>query len=160
MLTHRLVQTGDIPLICQFPQSEQELYFLFPKASYPLTVKQLQDAVNQRYDSTVVLQDTRVVGFANFYICEPEGKCAIGNVVITPEARGHGVGRYLIETMIQIAITKHKAKEIQISCFNQNVAGLLLYQKLGFRPFAIEGRVDKQGKRVALIHMKFLRSDK
>ena len=135
MLTYRPVQVDDIRCICQFPQSEQELYFLFPKASYPLTVEQLQNAIDQRYDSTVVLKDNCVVGFANFYICEPEWKCAIGNVIIAPEARGHGVGQYLIETMVQIAWAKYKAKEVQISCFNQNVAGLLLYQKLGFRPF-------------------------
>ena len=159
MLTYRPIQADDIPLICQFPQSEQELYFLFPKASYPLTVEQLKNAVDQRHDSTVVLRDECVVGFANFYICEPEGKCAIGNVIVAPEARGYGVGQYLIETMVQIALTKHKAKEVRISCFNQNVAGMLLYQKLGFRPFAIEGRVDQQGERVALIHMKLLGSD-
>lgn len=156
MLTHRPIEADDIPIICQFPQSAQELYFLFPKASYPLSVEQLKNAIDQRHDSTVVLQDHCVVGFANFYICEPEVKCSVGNVIIAPEARGQGVGQYLIEAMVDIAVTKHKAKELHLSCFNQNVSGLLLYQKLGFRPFAIEGRVDKQGARVALIHMKLL----
>jgi RimJ/RimL family protein N-acetyltransferase len=74
-------------------------------------------------------------------------------------ARGQGAGRYLVETMIQMAFTRHNVKEVQISCFNQNVAGLLLYQKLGFRPFAIEERTDKQGARAALIHLKLTRSE-
>ena len=159
MLTYRPVQEADISFICQFPQSEHELFFLFPKASYPLTIEQLKNAIDQRTDSTVVLLDDKVVGFANFYICEPGKKCAIGNVVVAPETRGQGVGKYLIATMVQIAFTKHKAKEVQISCFNQNVAGLLLYQKLGFRPVAIEERFDKKGNRVALIHMKLSKTD-
>ncbi len=159
MLTYRAVQQADIPFICQFPQSERELFFLYPKASYPLTNEQLKNAISQRTDSTVVLLDDRVVGFANFYICEPGERCAIGNVGVAPETRGQGIGGYLIEIMVQIAFTKHKAKEVHISCFNQNVAGLLLYQKLGFRPFAIEERVDREGNRVALIHMKLSRTD-
>ena len=68
MLTHRPVLDADIPLICQFPQSEHELFFMFPKASYPLTIDQLKEAIAQRFDSTVVLLDDRVAGFANFYM--------------------------------------------------------------------------------------------
>jgi ribosomal protein S18 acetylase RimI-like enzyme len=157
MLTNRPVQEVDISTICQFPRSELELFFMFPKATYPLTVNQLKDAIAQRTDSTVVLMDGRVVGFANFYVCEPGEKCAIGNVIVAPDARGQGVGQYLIETMVQIALTQYQAKEVRISCFNQNVSGLLLYQKLGFRPFEIESRIDKQGNRVASIHMKLSR---
>jgi ribosomal protein S18 acetylase RimI-like enzyme len=159
MLTYRSVQEEDIPIICQFPQSEQELFFLFPKASHPLTWEQLKGAIDQRSDSTVVLFENKVVGFANFYICEPGKRCAIGNVVVAPGTRGQGVGKYLVKTMIQIAFTKYKAGEVQISCFNQNTAGLLLYQKLGFSPFAIEERLDKQGNKVALIHMRLSRTD-
>jgi len=155
MLTYRPIEEADISFVCQFPQSENELFFMFPKASYPLTIEQLKDAIDRRTDSTVVLLGERVVGFANFYICEPGEKCAIGNVVVAPKIRGYGVGKYLIETMVQIALTKHRAKEVHISCFNQNVAGLLLYQKLGFMPVVIEERFDKEGNRVALIHMKF-----
>jgi len=158
MLTNRPVQEADLPTICQFPQSELELFFMFPKASYPLTVEQLQGSIARRTDSTVVLMDGRVVGFANFHVCEPGEKCAIGNVIVAPDVRGQGVGQYLIETMVQIALTKYQAKEVQISCFNQNVPGLLLYQKLGFRPFEIEDRIDKQGNRVASIHMKYTKA--
>jgi GNAT superfamily N-acetyltransferase len=82
------------------------------------------------------------------------GACAIGNVVVAPDARAKGVGSYLIETMVRKALLQHRAQEVRISCFNGNVAGLLLYAKLGFVPFAVERRVDQQGARVALIHMK------
>jgi ribosomal protein S18 acetylase RimI-like enzyme len=42
----------------------------------------------------------------------------------------------------------------EISCFNQNTAGLLLYKKFGFEPFDIEERKDPNGQRTALIHMR------
>ncbi len=150
----RPVQEDDLPLICTFPQSAQELFFMFPKADYPLTIEQLAYAISQRYDSTVVLLDNQLAGFANFYRCEPGDCCAIGNVVVSPALRGKGAGRYLIESMVQIALDKYHVKQVEISCFNQNASGLLLYSKIGFMPSKIEKRLDKDGNPVALIQMK------
>lgn len=158
MLSYRPVQDQDISLICQFPQNEIELFFMYPKATYPLTYDQLKAAIEQRWESTVILLDVAVSGFANFYICEPGVKCSIGNVIIAPDKRGKGVGKYLVETMVQLAVQNYQAKEIHISCFNQNVAGLLLYSRCGFTPFAVEERVDKEGNRMALIHMRLIRN--
>jgi ribosomal protein S18 acetylase RimI-like enzyme len=154
MLTHRPVQKEDVYFLCQFPQSAEELFFLFPKATYPLTPEQLQDAIDQRFDSTVVLWEGLPAGFANFYICKPGEECHIGNVIVDPQVRGVGIGKYLIQTMIDTAFKKHKVREVHISCFHRNVAGLLLYAKLGFKAFAIEERTDYEGQRVALIKLK------
>jgi ribosomal protein S18 acetylase RimI-like enzyme len=154
MLTCRSVRDADIATICKFPQSGRELFFMYPKASYPLTCKQLTEAIEERADSTVILSDNEVVGFANFYACEPSRTCTIGNVIVAPGSRGRGVGIHLIKTMVEIAFKKHKVKEALISCFNRNAAGLLLYQKVGFRPFTIEERQDDRGGRAALIHMR------
>lgn len=157
-LTHRPVAEKDIQVICGFPQSKDELFFLFPKADFPLATSQLQDAIAQRSDSTVVELGGEVVAFANFYRWETGGCCSIGNVIVSPAVRGCGVGRYLIEQMIALAFSKHQAAEVTVSCFNQNVAGLLFYPKLGFQPYAIEERQDKKGNRVALIHMRLPRN--
>ena len=154
MSAHRPVQAADIPIICQFPQSAEELFFLFPKATYPLTPEHLQGAIDQRFDSTVVLWEGRPVGFANFYICKPGEECHIGNVIVDPQMRGKGVGRYLIQTMIDIAFGKHAVQEVHISCFHRNGAGLLLYAKMGFKPFAIEERQDHLNQRIALIKLR------
>jgi ribosomal protein S18 acetylase RimI-like enzyme len=154
MLRHRPVQESDIEIICRFPQSAEELFYMFPKAENPLTFDQLKQAIDSRSDSTVVLLEDRVVGFANFYRCEPGVRCDIGNVIVAPDARGQGIGKYLIESMVQIAFTRHTAREVHLSCFNANTTGLLFYRKLGFVPFDIEERADRQGRQVALIHMK------
>ena len=157
-LTHRPVAEKDIQVICGFPQSEDELFFLFPKAAFPLAASQMQDAIAQRSDSTVVELGGEIVAFANFYRWEVGGCCSIGNVIVSPAVRGRGVGRYLIEQMIGLAFSKHQAAEVTVSCFNQNVAGLLLYPLLGFQPYAVEERKNKKGDRVALIHMRLPRN--
>ena len=158
LLTHRPVAEKDIQRICGFPQTEDELYFLFPKATFPLSVSQLQDAIAQRSDSTVVELDGEVVAFANFYRKETGGVCSIGNVIVFPAARGRGVGSFLIKHMANLAFSNHLAAEVTVSCFNQNTAGLLLYPKLGFQPYAIEERENKEGNPVALIHMRLPRN--
>lgn len=154
----RPVEEKDLSHICLFPESEDELFFMFPKASYPLTPEQLKTAIAQRSDSMVVELDQIPVAFANFYRWEKSGCCAIGNVAVATSARRRGVGRYLIEQMIRLAFLKHDAQEVSVSCFHHNIAGLLLYPKLGFQPYAIEERRDHAGKRVALIHMRMTRN--
>ena len=153
-LTHRPVAEQDLAAICAFSQSPAELFYCFPKADFPLTPGQLQVAIDQRSDSTVVLLEGAVVAFANFYRWASGGTCTIGNVIVDPAIRGKGIGALLIEQMIDIARTRHQASEVTLSCFNSNVAGLLLYPKLGFVPYAIEERQDKQGRRLALIHLR------
>lgn len=157
-MVHRPATELDLQVVCGFAQDAQELFFFFPKAQFPLTPQQLSQAVAERAEATVVELDGQVVAFANFYRWEMGGRCSIGNVVVAPAARGRGAARYLMERMIVLALTKHRAREVTVSCFNQNVAGLLLYPQLGFEPFAIEERSDQQGHRVALVHMRLLRA--
>lgn len=152
-LQHRPVTRDDIPMLCSFPQGASELFYMFPKAHYPLTVAQLAEAIDQRFESTVVELNGALVGFANFYRAEPGGVCCIGNVIVAPNARGQGVASYLVRLMTRIAFERYNACEVQISCFNVNTAGLLLYPRLGFIPYGIEERRAPDGSRVALVQM-------
>ena len=153
LMNTRPLKDNDLPRICAFPASPEELFFAFPKASFPLTLPWLRQALATRSDSTVVEHAGQVVGFANFYQWERGGRCSIGNVIVAPEARGHGVGRCLVTHMVELAISGYQAVEVSISCFNRNAAALLLYTKLGFRPYAVEEGLDWQGLRVALIRL-------
>jgi ribosomal protein S18 acetylase RimI-like enzyme len=102
----------------------------------------------------VIEGDGVIVGFANFYKAQYRGICALGNVVVAPAARGKGVARYLVQCMIALAREQFAAREVWVSCFNHNIAGLLLYPQLGFVPFGIEERRAADGSRVALVQMK------
>lgn len=153
-LSYRAIKISDLEKICQLPQNKEELFFMFPKADYPLSVEQLQTVVENRASSTVILLNNEVVGFANFYEVKENNYCSIGNVIINSNFRNKGIGKYLIETMESIALKKYNVKEIHISCFNINTKGILLYSKLGYIPYEIEERLDKEDHKVALIKMK------
>lgn len=150
-LSHRPAGAQDLSEIVTFAQNAEELFFCYPKADWPLSVGQLAAAMAERRDSTVVLLDGRVAGFANFYQWHYDDHCALGNLMIAPWARSQGVAHYLVAVMEQLAREHYKAREMRASCFNANSAGLLLYPKLGYSPSAVLERRDPQGRRVALI---------
>ncbi|AOE87628.1 GNAT family N-acetyltransferase [Pseudomonas sp. TCU-HL1] len=152
-LQHRPASAEDLHEVVRFPQDADELFFAYPKASWPLTVGQLAAAMAERRGSTVALLDGKVAGFANFYQWQHGDSCALGNMMVAPWARGQGVARYLIEAMEHQARTQYKAKVMKVSCFNANAGGLLLYTHLGYQPRAIVERQAQDGRRVALVQM-------
>lgn len=119
MFHHRPLEEKDVPVICELPQNADELFYMFPRANWPLTPPQLADALETRQDSTVIEMDGEVVGFANFSQCHFRGRCSLGNVIIAPKARSKGVGRYMITRMMEIAFDKHEATELIASCYNR-----------------------------------------
>jgi ribosomal protein S18 acetylase RimI-like enzyme len=154
--SHRPVREEDLEMIMGFATNEEELFFFYPKANFPLTAQQLRSSIDSRMDSTVVEMNGGVIGFANFYQWEEGGSCSIGNVVVNPRKRGIGAGRYLMQLMIELAGSKYHAREVKVSCFNHNTSALLLYHSLGFLPYDLEERTDKNGNRVALIQLRLL----
>lgn len=153
-LSSREFLESDYPTVIALVQSSEDLFFMFPKADFPLTSEQLRGNVENRCDSTVILKDEVVIGFANFYEVEKDSYCSIGNVIIASQVRGQNIGQFLIETMENIASEKYNVSEFRLSCFNTNTRGLLLYNRLGYVPYRIEKREAKDNSPIALIHMK------
>ncbi|WP_455639269.1 GNAT family N-acetyltransferase [Parabacteroides sp.] len=152
----RNVEENDLKTICNFPRDEQELYFMFPRANYPLTVEQLEYAIKMRFDASVILLDNEIAGFANFYEVKENHHCSIGNVIVNPHFRNHGVATSLVTSMENIGKEKYNISEIHLSCFDTNTKGLLLYTKLGYKPYEIEKWINKADQVSALIKLKKL----
>ena len=87
-----------------------------------LSVEQLQTVVENRSDSTVILLDKEIVGFANFCEVKTNESCSIGNVIVSSNFRNKGIGKYLMVIMESIALERYNVKEIHISCFNTNLS--------------------------------------
>lgn len=154
MLTHRPLIDADIERICTFPRDARELYFLFPKASWPLTPEQVRESLGARRDPTVVLQGGKVVGYANFATFDEGRSASVGNVSVAPDTRRAGVAKYLLHAMMDRAFGHHGLPELVLRCFNTNTPALILYGKLGFVPVAVEERATPWGERIALFTMR------
>ncbi len=153
MYSNRQLKKSDTEIICRFPQSEEELFYIFPRATYPLYPEQLIAVAEERSCPTVVTLEKTIVGYGNFINTDRGDHCSIGNVIVKPDYRRKGVATYLVKTLVEIAFTEFQAKYVRISCFNYNTAGLLLYKKLGFSPVEIEQRQSHEEKIIAVIHL-------
>lgn len=151
--THRPLEERDADLICGFVQSAEELFFAFPKATFPLMPDALIAAARQRFDPTVVLEDEVVVGYANFIKVKEKGVCAIGNLMVHPDHRRKGVATYLVKVMMRKAFETYCARFVRVACFSHNQAAYQLYHRLGFRPADLEQRVTADGTPVLLVNL-------
>lgn len=154
MFTHRQLTESDAEAIADFPRSVEELFYLFPRAEYPLKPEVLIRESQCRLFPTVVFKNSVVAGYGNLMNVEKGSHCSIGNVIVNPAVRNQGVATYLVNLLSQQATESLNVREIRISCFNQNSVGLILYHKLGFVPFDMEERTNFNGDIVSLIHMR------
>lgn len=154
LVTFRQARKADLFEIVTFPMDRTELFYFFPSATYPLTVKQLEQQLCKRHQSTVMLSNKQLIGFANFYNVLNRNIAFIGNVIIKPEKRGQGLGRKLIQTMITTGFSYFQLKEVHLSCYEKNISALLFYRHLGFKPYASETRYDPDNEPAEMIHLK------
>ncbi len=152
-LTHRPLETADANSICTFPQSEEELFFAFPKATFPLTPETLLEAAEQRLSPTVALDNGEVVAYANFIKVKEKGFCAIGNLMVHPDHRRKGVASYLVNVMVRQATEIYCARFVRTACFSHNQAAYQMYHKLGFRPGEMQQRLTADGTPVLLVNL-------
>ncbi|NDW19584.1 GNAT family N-acetyltransferase [Dysgonomonas sp. 216] len=150
----RDIEENDFELICCFPQNEDELFNMFPKAQYPLTAEKLKECAKERLEPTVFMYDSKIAGYANLYHIENEKLGFVGNVIVHPDYRNKGIGKYILEIMSLKLEEIYKAKEIHLSCFSDNTSALLLYEDYGFTPYKMERRINHKGQRIVLIHAK------
>ena len=90
LLTHRPVSAEDVLTICDFPQTPQELFFMFPKAQYPLTgysadyLKHCEVVMNFAKEAGINLADYRMVIYAliliMMMILRPQGLMGVGEI--------------------------------------------------------------------------------
>lgn len=155
MYSCRPAQSDDYAIVCGFPQSEDELFYMFPRADYPLTAAQLSENASTRWHPTVVVTDEgEVAGYANMYGFE-EGKHAyLGNVIVSPRHRGLGAAAALIETMIDKARSGLNVPRLLLVCHHSNPRAILFYDKFGFKPFGLKRMTNRRNETIVGILME------
>jgi RimJ/RimL family protein N-acetyltransferase len=154
MFTYRNVNQEDFNTIVTFPENKVESFYMFPRGVFPLDPKHLFEVSKTRILPTVIESNRELIGYSNLYDLVEGDNCWLGNVIINPIYRGKGAGRYLIEVMIDRARKELEVKELQLVCHNTNTRALVLYYKLGFKPFDIKIVDDYDNNEIAGIKMK------
>jgi ribosomal protein S18 acetylase RimI-like enzyme len=103
-------------------------------------------------DSFVVgaLQDGRLEGTAGFYRetgPKTRHKGRIWGVYVTPEKRRGGIGRKLLQLLLDRARAIDGLDQIHLSVTTTQTAAAQLYRSMGFESFGVEPRALKIGGR-------------
>ena len=151
--SHRSLKPEDAKGICSFVRSAEELFFCFPKASYPLAPNVLLAEAGRRHAATVAVEAGRVVGYVNFIDVQERRFCTIGNLVVDPARRRSGVGRYLVQAMVAKAVEDYRVRFVRVSCFSHNTSAFQLYHALGFKPIDMVQRTTPEGEPVLLLNL-------
>lgn len=154
MYAYRNILPEDFAIIATFPQNKEELFFMYPKGQFPLTVDQLMDVASTRECPTVVTYEGEVVGYGNLYNVQNMQDCWLGNVIINPTARGKGAGTFLIQTMIKKAVETYGVRAVKLVCHNVNTSAMIAYHKIGFRPFDSGLMEDYKQQLIVAVRMK------
>jgi len=150
----RPAMEADLQLIASFPVSEDELFYVYPAASYPLTTKQMLANFVSRKGNSVLEVDGKPAAYANYISIDKGNDAVIGNVIVDPSLRGKGIGINLLTHMMDVAAKEFGAKKAVIPCFNSNTSGLIFYHNLGFLPFSSEIRQKENGKHEVLLYLQ------
>ncbi|WP_422657564.1 GNAT family N-acetyltransferase [Paenibacillus sp. EC2-1] len=157
MYTHRPLLEEDLIKICTWPQSSEELLYVSPRFTYPLTPEQIITMLTNRFEPTVVIEieSGQPVAYANLYDeSKSDRHCWLGNVIVSPAHRGKGVAEVLLNTMMFNAKQKYEMKKLLLSCHNTNSRGLAFYDKHRFRPFDLRITKLEDDRRLITIQME------
>jgi ribosomal protein S18 acetylase RimI-like enzyme len=95
-----------------------------------------------------VFHDSELVGIAGLLIQEgrkEDHKGLLVGMYVRPNARKAGVGRRLVETIIEYA--RERVELIQLAVVSENEPARRLYERLGFVEYGLEKKALKQDGR-------------
>jgi ribosomal protein S18 acetylase RimI-like enzyme len=91
----------------------------------------------------------QLVGIATFFVeprAKTEHKGHVFGMYVTPEARGKGVAKALLQTLIERAKTYPKIKKLNLSVMTTQQGAKRLYTSLGFETYGLERKALKLGE--------------
>lgn len=100
------------------------------------TEQSLKDAVKYKpFHPAGLYKDGELVGFAmyGFFPREGEkGRVWLDRYLIDERFQGQGLGRIMLEALIEYLVKLYHCNEIYLSVYENNLIAQRLYQKLGF----------------------------
>lgn len=123
--------------------------------SHPWSKNLFLSNFGKRYFNHVLLENEQVIGY--FVASSVAGEVTLMNIAISPEKQGLGLGRVLLQFLIDFSRQKNE-QEIWLEVRASNIAALALYNKLGFAE--VDRRKDyypcAQGREDAIIMCCYL----
>ncbi len=105
-----------------------------PGVPYPLAPDAFAQALQLQQRPGWVLLDARghCVGFGQYWPTT-SGTLHLGRIIVSPQARGRGLGRVLMQALMGQALQSAGVERLTLRVYRDNVAAMTLYRDLGFQ---------------------------
>jgi len=101
---------------------------------YPWSRGNFSDSLNSGYSAWVLMSNETIIGYALVMMVLDESHLL--NLSIAKDFQKQGLGRLLLEYMIQIA-KDHQAVNMFLEVRSSNISAIALYENMGFNEMAI-----------------------
>ena len=105
--------------------------YIYP---YPWTRGNFSDSLNSGYSASVLLRNEVIIGYALVMMVLDEAHLL--NLSVAKAYQKQGLGRILLEHMIQIA-KNNQAANMFLEVRPSNISAIALYENMGFNEMAI-----------------------
>lgn len=109
-------------------QIEPQIY------SHPWTRGNFLDSLNSGYSAWVLQKNDEIIGYSLLMMIMDEAHLL--NLSISKDYQKQGLGRYLLEYMMQMA-RNHHALNMFLEVRTSNISAIALYENVGFNEMAI-----------------------
>ena len=106
-------------------------YWAGPGITFPLQIKRFKtDSKFDKSQSFVLKQDRTLLAFGQIY--NRLDHCHLGRLVVSPSYRGQGIGRRLVEVLLEEGHRALGLSKSSLFVLSDNKPAMKLYQNLGF----------------------------
>ena len=102
--------------------------------THPWTRGNFSDSINSGYSAWVLEGNQTIIGYALLMMVLDEAHLL--NLSVAKQQQKQGLGRYLLEHMLQIA-KNHKAANMFLEVRPSNISAIALYENMGFCEMAV-----------------------
>jgi [ribosomal protein S18]-alanine N-acetyltransferase len=132
----RTPQPDDYAVIASWvPDAHACIRWAGPRVPFPFAAAELQQLLSVAQGESHCLGEAGAApfGFGQHFVVEP-GAVHLGRIIVSPAARGKGLGRELCRQLISRALQATGAGTVTLRVYRDNPAALRLYVSLGFVP--------------------------
>ncbi len=138
---------SDLTTVASWIRSERECRFWTSTCvAYPIDLATLPDDIAfAEYESWTAVVGERPIAFGQL-VSKEDGRLHLSRLIVAPELRGRGFGRFLTRTLLDKAQSRYP-RAVSLGVHPENEPALRLYRSLGFIPME---RPPEKKARVAL----------
>lgn len=105
-----------------------------PGVSFPLSQERFAQVfeLGSRPGWALLDEQGRCLGFGQYWMTDA-GTAHLGRIIVSPVARGRGLGRLLMQSLGEQALREDGIQRLTLRVYRDNTAAVALYRDLGFQ---------------------------